>query len=83
VAGAGVRGDRGDFGNVLTWEGENGRMAVGGMQRWPVADSRGGGALVYDRPWEGAEQDYLGERMLETTSVCSGRVPSRRIEATT
>jgi hypothetical protein len=62
------------------WRGGNGRVAVGGMQRRPAVVSRGGGALVHFRPWEGAEQGYLGERMLATTSICSGRAPSRRIE---
>jgi hypothetical protein len=66
--------------DMLTLEGENGRVAVGGMQRRPAVVSCDGGALVHFRLWEGAEQGYLGERMLETTSICSGRAPSRRIE---
>jgi hypothetical protein len=59
VVGAGGRGDRGDFGVVLTLEGENGTVAVGGMQRRLAAASRGGGALVHFRPWEGAEDAQL------------------------
>jgi hypothetical protein len=46
-------------GSVLTLEGENGRVAVGSIQRRPAAASRGGGALVHFRPWEGAEDAQL------------------------
>jgi hypothetical protein len=74
------RGSRGFRGRAHLGGGD-GRVAVGGMQRRLAAVSQGGGALVHFRPWEGAEQVYLGERMLETTSVCSARALSRRIGA--
>jgi hypothetical protein len=35
------------------WRGGDGRVAAGGVQRRPVAVSRGGGAPVCFRPWEG------------------------------
>jgi hypothetical protein len=75
-------GIEGISGTCSPWRGGgDGRVAVGGMQRRLAAVSQGGGALVHFRPWEGAEQVYLGERMLETTSVCSARALSRRIGA--
>jgi hypothetical protein len=41
------------------WRGGDGRVAAGGVQRRPAAVSRGGGAPVCFRPWEGAEDAQL------------------------
>jgi hypothetical protein len=74
---AGGRGDRGDFGVLLTLEGENGRVAGGGPQRRPAAASSGGGAPVHLRRRGVAERVSLGERMLLVASICSVGAPSR------
>jgi hypothetical protein len=74
---AGGRGDRGDFGVLLTLEGENGRVASGGPQWRPVAASSGGGAPVHLRRWGVVERVSLGERMLLVASNCSVGAPSR------
>jgi hypothetical protein len=75
VAGAGGRGDRGDFGVLLTLEWENGRVAGGGPQWRPAAAPRGGDGPMHLRRRGVAERVCLGEGMLLVASICSAGAP--------